>query len=51
MKPGRMRAKALGVVARGRSVECELGAWGLKGNEVSGNRDRGGMCVSICVAI
>ena len=38
MKPGRMRAKALGVVARGRSVKCELGAWGLKGNEVSWNR-------------
>ena len=38
MKPGRMRAKALGVVARGKSVEGELGAWELKGNEVSRNR-------------
>ena len=32
------RAKALGVVARGRSVDGELGAWELKGNEVSRNR-------------
>ena len=30
MKAGWVRTKALGVVARGRSVECELGAWGSK---------------------
>ena len=32
------RAKALGAVARGRSVDGELGAWELKSNEVSRNR-------------
>ena len=32
------RAKALGVVARGRSVDGELSACKLKGNEVSQNR-------------
>ena len=37
MKPTEMRAKALGIVARGRSVDGELGAWELKGNEVSQN--------------
>ena len=41
LKAGRVRAKALGVVTRGRSVECELGAWGLKrtGYRVTENRD------------
>ena len=50
MKPGRMRAKALGVVARGRSVECELGAWGLKGNGYRETGDMDGLCASICMA-
>ena len=30
MKAGRVCANALGVVARGRSVECELGGGGSK---------------------
>ena len=38
MKPGRMRAKDLGEVTCGRSVDGELGAWELKGSEVSRNR-------------
>ena len=38
MKLERMRAKALGVVARGRSVDGELGAWELKAPGVSRNR-------------
>ena len=32
------RAKALGIFARGRSVDGELSAWEFKGNEVSQNR-------------
>ena len=47
MKPGRMRAKALRVVARGRSVECELGAWGLKDTGYRVAEDRDGLRVSI----
>ena len=50
MNPGRMLAKAIGVVARGRSVECELGAWGLKGNGYHERGDMDGWCVSICMA-
>ena len=50
MKPGWMRAKALGVVARGRSVECELGAWGLKGTGYRVTENRDGLCISICMA-
>ena len=50
MKPGQMHAKALGVVARGRSVEGELGAWGLKGTGYYVTEDRGGLCFSICMA-
>ena len=51
MKPGRMRAKALGVVSRGRSLEGEPGAWKLKGNEVSRNRRQGRDVCCICAAI
>ena len=47
MKAGRMRAKALGVVARGRSVECELGAWGLKGTGYRVTENRDGLCVLV----
>ena len=50
MKPGGMRAKALGVVARGRSVECELGAWGLEGTGYRVKENRDGLCISICMA-
>ena len=42
--------EVLGVVARGRSVECELGAWGLKGTGYRVTEDRVGLCVSICMA-
>ena len=50
MKPEGMRAKARGVVARGRSVECELGAWGLKGTGYRVTENRDGLCISICMA-
>ena len=50
MNPGWMRAKTLGVVARGRSAECELGAWGLKGTGYGITEDRDGLCISICMA-
>ena len=50
MKPGWMRAKALGVVARGRSVECGLGAWGLEGTGYRVTENRDGLCISICMA-
>ena len=50
MKAGRVRAKALGVVARGRSVECELGAWGLEGTGYRVTENRDGLCISICMA-
>ena len=50
MKPGGMRVKALGVVARGRSVECELGAWGLEGTGYRVTENRDGLCISICMA-
>ena len=50
MKAGRMRAQALGVVARGRSVECELGAWGLTGTGYRVSENRDGLCISICMA-
>ena len=50
MKAGRMRAQALGVVTRGRSVECELGAWGLTGTGYRVTENRDGLCISICMA-
>ena len=50
MKPGWMRAKAFGVVARGRSVEGGLGAGGLKGTGYCVTEDRDGLCFSICMA-
>ena len=50
MKAGRMPAKAFGVVARGRSVECELGAWGLTGTGYRVTENRDGLCISICMA-
>ena len=50
MKAGRVRAKALGVVSRGRSVECELGAWGLEGTGYRVTENRDGLCISICMA-
>ena len=38
------------VLARGRSVECELGAWGLTGTGYRVTENRDGLCISICMA-
>ena len=50
MKAGRMRVQAHGVVARGRSVECELGAWGLTGTGYRVTENRDGLYISISMA-
>ena len=34
----------------GRSVECGLGAWGLKGTGYRVTENRDGLCISICMA-
>ena len=45
------RAKALGVVARGRSVDASTARGSSKVTRYRETEDRDGMCVNICAAI